>query len=188
MLGAHERKFYRGAPADELALSLMKLCVASPASTPVEAAHSRSDLPTHRLDARRTLSAPIVNALKAWLEVQLPQLPDRGDPCRGDPLCARALAGLDASWTTAASSWTTTRSSEPSAVALGRKNHLFAGSDGGGARWAVVCRSSRPAKLNGVEPYAYLKDVLERMADGYPVNRLDELLPWAWRAKDQVKS
>ena len=42
-------------------------------------------------------------------------------------------------------------------------------------------------KLNGVEPYAYLKDVLERMVDGYPINRLDELLPWAWSAKDHVK-
>lgn len=44
-----------------------------------------------------------------------------------------------------------------------------------------------PIKLNGVEPYAYLKDVLERMADGYTINRLDELLPWAWRAEDHVK-
>jgi hypothetical protein len=44
-----------------------------------------------------------------------------------------------------------------------------------------------PIKLNGVEPYAYLKDVLERMVDGYPINRLDELLPWAWRAEDHVK-
>jgi hypothetical protein len=57
-------------------------------------------------------------------------------------------------------------------VALGRKNHLFAGSDGGGARWAVVGSLVKTCKLNGVEPYAYLKDVLERMADGYPANRV----------------
>jgi len=36
------------------------------------------------------------------------------------------------------------------------------------------------AKLNGVEPYAYLKDVLERMARGHPASRLDQLLPWNW--------
>ena len=60
----------------------------------------------------------------------------------------------------------------------GRKNHLFAGSDGGGSRWAVLCSLIETCKLNGVEPYAYLKDVLERIVDGHPVNRLDELLPW----------
>ena len=42
-------------------------------------------------------------------------------------------------------------------------------------------------KLNGVEPYAYLTDVLTRMVNGYPVNRLDELLPWAWNPEIHVK-
>lgn len=71
-------------------------------------------------------------------------------------------------------------------IALGRKNHLFAGSDGGGERWATICSLIATAKLNGVEPYAYLKDVLERMADGHPTSRLDELLPWNW-AESRVK-
>jgi transposase len=71
-------------------------------------------------------------------------------------------------------------------MALRRKN-LFAGSDDGGSRWAVLCSLIETCKLNGVEPYAYLKDVLERMVDGYPINRLDELLPWAWSAKDHIK-
>ena len=66
------------------------------------------------------------------------------------------------------------------AIALGRKNHLFAGSDGAGERWATVCSFIATAKLNNVEPYAYLKDVLERLTDGYPTNRLDDLLPWNW--------
>ncbi len=51
-------------------------------------------------------------------------------------------------------------------MALGRKNHLFAGSDGGGELWATVCSLIATAKLNGVEPYGYLKDVLERMVFG----------------------
>ena len=71
-------------------------------------------------------------------------------------------------------------------IALGRKNHLFAGSDGGGARWATVCSLITSAKLNNVEPFAYLKDVLERMTDGHPMSRLDDLLPWNW-VKVQVK-
>ncbi len=68
-------------------------------------------------------------------------------------------------------------------VALGRKNHLFAGSDSGADRWAIVASLLTTAKLNGIEPYAYLKDVLQRMTDGRPVNRLDDLLPWNWTPK-----
>ncbi len=67
-------------------------------------------------------------------------------------------------------------------IALGRKNHLFAGSSGGAGRWAIVASLLATAKLNGVEPYAYLKDVLERMTDGHPMSRIDELLPWNWTA------
>ncbi len=65
-------------------------------------------------------------------------------------------------------------------IALGRKNHLFAGSDGGGRRWAMISSLITSAKLNGVEPYAYLRDVLERMVAGHPANQLDQLLPWTW--------
>jgi transposase len=66
-------------------------------------------------------------------------------------------------------------------VALGRKNHLFAGSDGGADRWAVVASLLETAKLNGVEPYTYLKDVLERMTNGHPMRQIDDLLPWNWK-------
>ncbi len=60
-------------------------------------------------------------------------------------------------------------------VALGRKNHLFAGSDGGADRWAIVASLLATAKLNGIEPYAYLKDVLERMTNGHPANRIVDI-------------
>ncbi len=59
-------------------------------------------------------------------------------------------------------------------------NHLFAGSDGGGERWAIVCSLIATAKLNDVEPFAYLRDVLERMTYGHPMSRIDDLLPWNW--------
>jgi transposase len=65
-------------------------------------------------------------------------------------------------------------------IALGRKNHMFAGPDGGADRWAIVSSLIATAKLNKVEPYAYLKDVLERMANGHPMGKLEDLLPWNW--------
>jgi hypothetical protein len=65
-------------------------------------------------------------------------------------------------------------------IALGRKSWLFAGSDRGGERAAVVYSLIATAKLNDVDPQAWLADVLARIAD-HPVRRLDELLPWHWR-------
>jgi transposase len=63
------------------------------------------------------------------------------------------------------------------AVALGRKNYLFAGSDSGGERAAVICSLLGSAKLNGIDPEAYLSSVLRRIPD-HPINRIAELLPW----------
>jgi hypothetical protein len=63
------------------------------------------------------------------------------------------------------------------AVALGRKNWLFAGSDDGGERAAAIYTLIGTAKLNGLDPEGYLRHVLERIAD-HPINKIDELLPW----------
>jgi transposase len=65
-------------------------------------------------------------------------------------------------------------------IALGRKSWLFAGSDRGGERAAAMYSLIITAKLNEVDPRAWLADVLARIAD-HPVRRLDELLPWKWR-------
>ena len=63
------------------------------------------------------------------------------------------------------------------AVALGRKNYLFAGSDAGGERAAAIYSLIGTAKLNGLDPEAYLRNVLSRIAD-HSINRIEELLPW----------
>ena len=69
----------------------------------------------------------------------------------------------------------------------GHGTSLFAGSDGGARHWAIVASLVATAKLNGVEPFAYLKDVLERIVSGRTKsNRLDMLLPWAWKAARPV--
>ncbi|MCH8154251.1 MAG: IS66 family transposase [Proteobacteria bacterium] len=130
---------------------------------------------------RQADSRPLIEAMKPWLENQLRRVPPRGGLAaairyalaRWPALCRFLDDGrieLDNN--------PVERAIRP--VALGRKNHLFAGSDGGGERWATVCSLIATARLNDVEPYAYLSDVLRRMTDGHPVNRLDDLLPWNW--------
>ena len=64
-------------------------------------------------------------------------------------------------------------------IALGRKSWLFCGSDRGGQRAAVMYTLIGTAKLNNVDPQAWLADVLARIAE-QPISRLDELLPWNW--------
>ena len=120
--------------------------------------------------------------MKSWLEIQLGHIPPRGALAeairyaltRWDAMCTFLDDGrveLDTN--------TVERAIRP--IALGRKNHLFAGSDGGARRWAIVVSLIATAKLNDLEPFAYLKDVLERLSNGHPNRRLDELLPWNWQ-------
>jgi transposase len=63
-------------------------------------------------------------------------------------------------------------------IALGRKNYLFAGSDAGGERAATIYTLVQTARLNKLNPETYLRDVLAKIADGHPINRISELLPW----------
>jgi transposase len=70
-------------------------------------------------------------------------------------------------------------------VALGRKAWLFCGSDRGGERAAAIYTLILTAKLNGVDPRAWLADVLRRIAD-QPASRLHELLPWNWNLPAQA--
>jgi len=137
--------------------------------------------------ARRAKSLPLVEAMKPWLEAELVRVPPRS------PL-AEAIRYALSRWNALGrflddgrielDTNTVERAIRP--IALGRKNHLFAGSDGGAARWATVASLIATAKLNAVEPHAYLKDVLERMSNGHPMRQIDELLPWNWKPSDRV--
>src|SRR5260370_42236290 len=73
------------------------------------------------------------------------------------------------------------------AVALGRKNYLFCGSNSGGERAAAIYSLVGSAKLNGLDPERYLRQVLTRIAE-HPVNRIDELLPWNLAAEHNTHS
>lgn len=68
------------------------------------------------------------------------------------------------------------------AIAIGRKNWLFAGSRAGRERAAALYTVIETAKLNGLEPQAYIADVIEKIAQGWPASRWDELMPWNWTA------
>ena len=152
-------------------------------------ARVRGQSSAHRLAERRSFSRPIVQALHAWLEAQLPRVAGRSTLAEAIRYALSRWEGLTRFLHDGRIELDTNpveRAIRP--VALGRKNHLFAGSDGGGDRWAIVCSLIETCKLNGVEPYAYLRDVLTRMVDGHPINCLDELLPWTWKNENHVKT
>jgi hypothetical protein len=69
-------------------------------------------------------------------------------------------------------------------IALGRRNWLFTGSHSGGKRAAAIYSILQTAKLNGVNPQAYLTDTLSKIAAGHPISRISELMPWAYRSPE----
>ena len=105
----------------------------------------------------------------------------RARPPRRSTTASSAGRRSPASSTTAASACPTTPpSARCAAVAVGRKNWTFAGSDEGGRRAAAIYTLIETAKLNDIDPQAWLADVLARLPD-HPAKRIDDLLPWNWR-------
>jgi len=134
-----------------------------------------------RLAIREERARPLVIELEAWLRVQhervsrktevgkaiayalnhwqaLTRFLDDGRICLSNNAAERALRG----------------------IAVGRRNWTFAGSDRGGERAAAIYTLIETAKLNGIDPQAWLADVLARIAD-YPAKQVADLLPWNWR-------
>jgi transposase len=133
-----------------------------------------------RLAARQKHSAPKVEAFFAWSESQLTRIPGKGDLARAFRygLARRASFSLLLSdGRVAIDNNPAERALRP--IGIGRKNWLFAGADTGGETLARAMTIIETAKLNGLDPQAYLADVLDRIHD-HKINRLDELLPWNW--------
>jgi len=141
-------------------------------------ARIRGAPPEERHRVRASQAAPRVDALRAWFEAQLARVPAKSATAqairyalsRWAALCRYLNDGrieIDNN--------TAERAIRP--VALGRKNWLFAGSDQGGERAAGILSLLETAKLNGLDPERYLRDVLTRIAD-HPINRIGDLLPW----------
>ena len=145
----------------------------------------RGKSPAKRIAVRQAKTRPLVMELRQWLEVQLPRVPQSGKLAEAIRYALVRWDGLSRFLDDGRIELDTNpveRAIRP--VALGRKNHLFAGSDNGARRWATICSLVETAKLNNVEPYRYLTNVLERMVGDYPASRLDELLPWNWKAEN----
>ena len=142
--------------------------------------------PGERRRLRQAQSKPIADALKAWAEGIAPKLSGRSE-------LAAAFRYMLARWQALNHCFDDGRLSldnNPAeralrGVAIGRKNYLFAGSDRGGERAAAMYSLIETAKLNGINPEAYLRDVLARIAD-HPNNRIIELLPWNWQSPEQA--
>jgi transposase len=141
-----------------------------------------------RRAVRQELSAPLVADLESWLREQRAKL------SRGNDL-ARAMDYLLKRW----SAFTrflddgriclSNNAAERAlrGIALGRKSWLFAGSDRGGQRAAAMYSLIVTAKMNHVDPQAWLADVLARIAE-HPAHRIDELLPWNWQPRSVPRS
>jgi transposase len=147
-------------------------------------ARIRGPLPDQRARTRQAESRPLVEAMKTWLEGELARVSAKSALADAIRYALRHWKGLGLfleDGRVEIDSNTVERTIRP--IKLGAKNHLFAGSDGGAESWAILASLIQTAKLNGVEPFAYLRDVLERIVSGQTkANELSSLLPWAWEA------
>ena len=137
---------------------------------------------------RHERSRPIVEALHAWLEAHIKRVSGGSDLAKAMRYALRHWSGLVAfldDGRIEMDSNTVERAIRPHT--LTRKNALFAGSDGGARHWAIAMTLIQTAKLNGVDPMAWLTDVLERVVSGQTkAHQLHTLLPWVWAASRQA--
>jgi hypothetical protein len=140
----------------------------------------RGQPPDERRRRRQARSLPIAEGLRGWAHATLAKLSGRSE-------LAKAFRYMLARWPALIRCFADGRleiDNNPAeralrGIAVGRKNYLFAGSDRGGERAAAIYSLIETAKLNGLDPQAWLRDVLDRIAD-HPNSRIGELLPWNW--------
>lgn len=141
----------------------------------------------HRRQVRHDRSRPIVDALQVWLQHHGDRVSAASDLAKAIRYAIRHWDGLAVFLDDGRVEMDTNvveRAIRPNT--LTRKNALFAGSDGGARHWAIAMTLIQTAKLNGVEPMAYLTDVLQRVVSGQTkTHELHNLLPWNWCPTDQ---
>lgn len=139
--------------------------------------------PEERLAVRKERSAPLVADLHAWMREHRAGLSRKNKVAEAMDYMLKRWAAF-ARFLDDGRICLTNNAAERAlrGIALGRKSWLFAGSDRGGQRAAVMYSLIVTAKLNDIDPQAWLADVLARIAE-HPASRLDELLPWNWKAK-----
>jgi transposase len=134
--------------------------------------------PDERLQARTNRARPLLESLHQWLQVTLSVVSKKSEIAAAIRYALgrwRALLRYSEDGHIEMDNNAAERALR--AVALGRKNYLFAGSDSGGERAAAIYSLIGTAKLNGLDPEGYLREVLQHIAD-HPINRIEELLPW----------
>ncbi len=141
----------------------------------------RGRSPDQRYAVRQEQSRPLLQAMKAWIDQQLRTLSQKSEMAKALRYALNRWEALER-YAHDGRIEIDNNAAERAlrCVALGRKNFLFAGSDAGGERAAAIYSLIGSAKLNGHNPEAFLRDVLERIAD-HPINRISELLPWNLR-------
>jgi transposase len=137
--------------------------------------------PEERLAARHEHSAPLVADLEAWMRSHRAKLSSNNKVAEAMDYMLKRWASF-ARFLEDGRVCLTNNAAERAlrGIALGRKSWLFAGSDRGGQRAAVMYSLIVTAKMNNIDPQAWLADVLARIAD-HPASKLDELLPWNWK-------
>ena len=134
-----------------------------------------------RLAARQVRARAILEAMKPWLEAKLAAVSGKSKLAEAIRYALSRWAGLTRyldDGRIEIDNNVVERAMRP--IALGRKNHLFAGSDEGGRYWAIHASLIETCKMNHVDPQAWLADVLDKIANRHPMSKIDELLPWAY--------
>ena len=153
-----------------------------------------ADIRGQTADERRTVrqerSRPLVEAMHAWLTETLGRIPGRSNLAQAVRYALNHWHGLVLRLDDGRlelDTNTVERAMRP--VALGRKNALFAGADSGGEHWALAATLIQTAKLNKLDPLAWLTDVLKRVVSGQTKqHELYTLLPWNWKPLNQPEA
>jgi transposase len=141
-------------------------------------AEVRGRPPDQRRQVRQTRARPLLESLHDWFEVSLTKLSRKSDTTAAIRYALTLWSALTRYCDDGRLEIDNNAAERAlRIVTLGRKNYLFAGSDAGGERAAVLYSLIATAKLNGLDPEAYLREVLTRIPD-HPINRIAELLPW----------